>query len=367
MHLGVPNNMFHPAAMGLVNPPIGPIFGMQYPIRPPLRPDIQQGQNPPSLMQTHTQTDNSGSIAIPVPLGHGQSSVSISIEQGNPQRTGVQQTPPLQHNPSEGRVQTDECPPRCAQGKYCDAGICKTGVRTPSQVKPVASQPSSTSQQRSQRSQQDQRSQTPKGDNSCRPPCASIDVCIAGDCVTVQFGLRTGAIRRKYKLDYPAMTGNENVERAIRAQQNTLEFFPLFSTSLWLSGIYFHQVPAGLAGLFYLYGRNKYFEGYLESADRRQNTLEFFPIFSTSFWLAGVYLHQVPVSIVGLFYIYAREKYYNGYCESVDGRLPGFRYSVKALKALIIMFGIGFTDYILKEFAGIDLKQEALKHLPIKF
>lgn len=123
------------------------------------------------------------------------------------------------------------------------------------------------------------------------------------------FAQKVGHARKKHKISYPAMTGSPDFERCLRAQQNCLEFFPIFLPLLWTAGIFFHQVPVAVAGLVYMYARHMYFEGY---------------------------------------------------CQSVEGRLPGFRLNVLVLKALLLMVSIGIVNMLLKTYLGINIKEEYL-------
>ncbi|KAL5012627.1 hypothetical protein ScPMuIL_011178 [Solemya velum] len=134
-------------------------------------------------------------------------------------------------------------------------------------------------------------------------------VTLIGGYQLVSFAKLTGAARRKFKIVYPAVTGNPDFERVYRAQQNTLEFFPIFLCTMWVAGVYFHQIAAAGAGLVYLYGRNKYF---------------------------------------------------SGYTVSVEGRLPGFRLSGKTLYAMLGMSVVGLTHAVLMEYLNINLKVKLL-------
>ncbi|KAK6172247.1 hypothetical protein SNE40_015951 [Patella caerulea] len=133
------------------------------------------------------------------------------------------------------------------------------------------------------------------------------------------FARRVGAMRMKLKVPYPGTTGDPAFNRAFRAQQNTLEFAPIFFPCLWMSGIFFHPVPA---------------------------------------------------SLVGLVYLYARQIYFSGYMESVEGRLPGFKLGVKCLMAFLFMGFSGISTVILRKYTDVDLAQifwqNAEKYLPLK-
>ncbi|MEQ2168856.1 hypothetical protein GOODEAATRI_018995, partial [Goodea atripinnis] len=47
------------------------------------------------------------------------------------------------------------------------------------------------------------------------------------------------------------------------------EYFPIFITVMWTSGVFFSQGLSSVCGLLYLYGRLRYFWGYAESAEGR--------------------------------------------------------------------------------------------------
>ncbi|XP_008841649.1 microsomal glutathione S-transferase 2 [Nannospalax galili] len=83
------------------------------------------------------------------------------------------------------------------------------------------------------------------------------------------FALQVGKTRLKCKIAAPAVTGSLEFERIFRAQQNSLEAYPVFIITLWMAGWYFNQVFATCLGLAYLYARHKYFWGYAEAADKR--------------------------------------------------------------------------------------------------
>ncbi len=54
------------------------------------------------------------------------------------------------------------------------------------------------------------------------------------------------------------MTGDPVLERAIRAQYNTLEWLPLFLAPLWLFAIYWNDLVAAILGLVWIVGRMVY-------------------------------------------------------------------------------------------------------------
>ncbi|KAK7093986.1 microsomal glutathione S-transferase 2-like [Littorina saxatilis] len=119
-----------------------------------------------------------------------------------------------------------------------------------------------------------------------------------------RFARRVGLARMKYKVPVPETTGDPAFIRTFRAHQNGVEFYPIAVSSLWLSSLFFHPVPSAIAGAIYIYGRQKYFDGYAQDSEKR---------------------------------------------------LPGFMLSVNALLALLAMSGAGVTTALLRRYADTDL------------
>ncbi|XP_062380487.1 leukotriene C4 synthase [Sardina pilchardus] len=105
-------------------------------------------------------------------------------------------------------------------------------------------------------------------------------VCIAGVTVLglleqAYFSMQVIYARRKYSVSPPMTAGPPEFERIFRAQANCSEYFPIFISSLWVSGLFFSQGVTTLLGLLYLYGRYQYFWGYAESSLGRLKPLYF--------------------------------------------------------------------------------------------
>ncbi|XP_071313994.1 leukotriene C4 synthase [Trachinotus anak] len=83
------------------------------------------------------------------------------------------------------------------------------------------------------------------------------------------FSLQVIYARRKYSVSPPATSGPPEFERVFRAQANCSEYFPIFITVLWTAGVFFSQGLSSVCGLLYLYGRFRYFHGYSQSAQER--------------------------------------------------------------------------------------------------
>ncbi|XP_033742076.1 microsomal glutathione S-transferase 2-like [Pecten maximus] len=135
-------------------------------------------------------------------------------------------------------------------------------------------------------------------------------VTLAGGYQLGSFAKRVGRKRYQVKLAYPAVTGHPDFELIYRAQQNCLEFYPIFMSAFWTSGLFFNSVPTFL---------------------------------------------------VGVVYLYARERYFTGYSKSAEGRMPGFRWSVRCLMALWGMGIAGLGHTLLKQYAGIDVYGQYLQ------
>ncbi|KAM4706421.1 microsomal glutathione S-transferase 2 [Discoglossus pictus] len=94
-------------------------------------------------------------------------------------------------------------------------------------------------------------------------------VSLLSACQQGYFAKMVGTSRMKYKIMPPAVNGPPEFERTFRAQQNCVEFYTIFLVDLWTAGWFFNQELAAVFGLLYIYGRQKYFWGYVESAKGR--------------------------------------------------------------------------------------------------
>ncbi|KAI3351547.1 hypothetical protein L3Q82_020230, partial [Scortum barcoo] len=122
-------------------------------------------------------------------------------------------------------------------------------------------------------------------------------VCLAA--VTVLGVLEQGDFyaRRKYSVSPPPSPPAPEFERIFRAQANCSEYFPIFITVLWMSGVFFSQGLSSVCGLLYLYTRFQYFHGYSESAQGRLAPLYF---------SAQVLWVLIGFSSVGVFFTFCR-------------------------------------------------------------
>ncbi|MGZ3280313.1 MAG: MAPEG family protein [Phenylobacterium sp.] len=82
-------------------------------------------------------------------------------------------------------------------------------------------------------------------------------------------GLQVAGARGKSGIQAPTMTGDPILERAVRVQMNTLEWLPLFLTSLWLFAIYWNELVAAGMGVVWIIGRFIYSTGYMADPAKR--------------------------------------------------------------------------------------------------
>ncbi len=81
--------------------------------------------------------------------------------------------------------------------------------------------------------------------------------------------INVGRARAKYKITPPQMTGDQNFERVVRVQQNTLEQLILFLPSLWLFSLFVNPVWGAGIGATWVLGRILFAWGYYQAAEKR--------------------------------------------------------------------------------------------------
>lgn len=86
---------------------------------------------------------------------------------------------------------------------------------------------------------------------------------------TLGMGIYVARTHRKTGVLAPAMTGDPLLERAIRGHSNTLEWLPVFLTSMWLFAIYWDPDWAAGFGFLWMIGRIAYFVGYISEPLKR--------------------------------------------------------------------------------------------------
>ncbi len=82
-------------------------------------------------------------------------------------------------------------------------------------------------------------------------------------------GLQVGRARGTYSVKAPAVVGHPAFERAFRAQQNTLEWMPLFLPALWLFALAVSDAWAAALGLLWAVARLGYVLAYASAAEKR--------------------------------------------------------------------------------------------------
>jgi glutathione S-transferase len=97
----------------------------------------------------------------------------------------------------------------------------------------------------------------------------SAAVTILTALVLIHAMVMVGPARRRHNIWPPAMTGHPDVERALRAQANSIEQVVIFLPLLWVATLYFHGwIPAAI-GLVWCIGRFFYTVGYNKEAGKR--------------------------------------------------------------------------------------------------
>lgn len=111
----------------------------------------------------------------------------------------------------------------------------------------------------------------------------------------VYFSIQVGKVREKTGIAAPAMSGNDEFERANRVQQNTMEQLVVFIPSMWICGQYFNPLWAAGVGAVFVIGRFMYRAGYMRDAKSRASG------FVTGFFASAILiLGSVVGAVMGL-------------------------------------------------------------------
>jgi len=87
--------------------------------------------------------------------------------------------------------------------------------------------------------------------------------------VYLVFVINVGRARAKYGVMPPAVSGDENFERVLRVQYNTVEQLVFFLPGLWLFAIFINPAIASILGATWILGRILYAWGYYQAAEKR--------------------------------------------------------------------------------------------------
>jgi glutathione S-transferase len=98
-----------------------------------------------------------------------------------------------------------------------------------------------------------------------------------------------GRARTKYAIKAPAVTGNENFERAYRVQMNTVEQMVFFLPALWLYALLLSDKGAAVGGLIWVIGRAIYAVSYLGDPAKRGPGMMISMLSQTGLFLGAVY------------------------------------------------------------------------------
>ena len=101
-------------------------------------------------------------------------------------------------------------------------------------------------------------------------------------------GLKVASVRTKVGIAAPAMSGNDELERALRVQANAVEFAPIFFPSLWLAAIWAQDGIAAVFGLVWVIGRLMYALAYWQQANKRTLGFTVQVIAASCLWLMAL-------------------------------------------------------------------------------
>lgn len=82
-------------------------------------------------------------------------------------------------------------------------------------------------------------------------------------------GFRVGQMRGKHNIKAPAMTGNDEFERAVRVHMNSMEGAIVFLPALWVATIWFGGYIPAITGAVWIIGRVVYMQGYMAAPEKR--------------------------------------------------------------------------------------------------
>jgi len=101
--------------------------------------------------------------------------------------------------------------------------------------------------------------------------------------------VNVGRARGRYGIKAPAVTGNENFERAYRVQMNTLEQLVFFLPALWLYAALVSDAGAAVGGFIWVIGRIIYALAYTSDPATRGRGVMITMLAQIGLFLGAVY------------------------------------------------------------------------------
>ncbi len=108
--------------------------------------------------------------------------------------------------------------------------------------------------------------------------------------------LQTARVRTRTNTPAPAMSGSDELMRAIRVHENTMEGLILYLPALWLFALTVGDLWAALIGIFYPIGRILYARGYYAAANKRSTGFTI-GILATAILYVGALISLVMAAI----------------------------------------------------------------------
>ncbi|XP_074408213.1 leukotriene C4 synthase isoform X1 [Zonotrichia albicollis] len=165
--------------------------------------------------------------------------------------------------------------------------------------------------------------------------------------------------RRKYKVSPPETTGHPEFERTFRAHALCAKVCVLiWSTSAGVFLSIHDNSPSGIVRqpnykLVAVWRRCRAFtiriiKFNITIGSKWANCSEYFPIFISLLWVAGIFFHQGVTAVCGLLYLYTRLRYFQGYAGAARGRLGPLYASAWLLWALLGLALAGLLAHFLR-------------------